>query len=61
MPRESLHYRFVANVADVMFFRDPVEIGDPVLAQWAPEHVYVLPGRSDSRAEVAAPYAGEAG
>src|SRR5947199_124756 len=35
---------FVANVADGRFFADPVDIGDPVLAWWAPEDVHLLTG-----------------
>ena len=35
---------FVANVADGRCFADPVDIGDPVLAWWAPEDVHLLTG-----------------
>jgi hypothetical protein len=33
---------FVANVSDEDFFRDPLEIGDRVLARWAAAHVQLL-------------------
>ena len=36
--------QFVANVADSRFFANPVDIGDPVLARWAPEDVHLLTG-----------------
>jgi len=35
---------FVANVTDGRFFADPVDIGDPVQASWAPEDVHLLTG-----------------
>ena len=35
---------FVANVTDGRFFADPVDIGDPVQAWWAPEDVHLLTG-----------------
>ena len=35
---------FVANVADSRFFANRVDIGDPVLARWAPEDVHLLTG-----------------
>ena len=46
---------FVANVSDVDFFRDPLEIGDPVLAGWAARDVHVLDG--SDRPAVGTPYA----
>jgi putative spermidine/putrescine transport system ATP-binding protein len=49
---------FVANVSDVDFFRDPLEIGDPVLAGWASRDVHVLDGAD--RAAAAETYAGAA-
>jgi len=49
---------FVANISDVEFFRDPLEIGDPVLAGWAPRDVHVLDGGDRSPAATA--YAGAA-
>lgn len=33
---------FVANVPDEDFFRDPLQIGDCVLARWATAHVQLL-------------------
>src|SRR2546426_12563428 len=36
--------QFVANVADSRFFANRVDIGDPVLARWAPEDVHLLTG-----------------
>jgi hypothetical protein len=35
---------FVANVADLRFFTDPVDIGDAVVAWWANEDVHLLTG-----------------
>jgi putative spermidine/putrescine transport system ATP-binding protein len=33
---------FVANVTDVAFFRDPLEIGDRVVARWSTKDIHVL-------------------
>jgi putative spermidine/putrescine transport system ATP-binding protein len=42
---------FVANVPDEDFFRDPLQIGDRVLARWAVVHVQLLhDGRADGEA-----------
>ena len=35
---------FVASVPDNRFFDDPLEVGDAVVACWAPEHVHLLVG-----------------
>ena len=35
---------FVANVADGLFFEDPVAPGDGVVASWAPEQAHLLTG-----------------
>jgi hypothetical protein len=35
---------FVANLVDMRFFADPVDIGDPVVARWVPEDVHLLTG-----------------
>ena len=40
----SVPEEFVANVSDVAYFSDPLEIGDPVLAGWASRDVHVLDG-----------------
>jgi putative spermidine/putrescine transport system ATP-binding protein len=43
---------FVAHVADGAFFATPMDIGDPVLARWSPDHVHplgTLPGSSADR------------
>jgi putative spermidine/putrescine transport system ATP-binding protein len=34
--------QFVAHVADGSFFATPMDIGDPVLARWSPDHVHPL-------------------
>ena len=39
---------FVANVLDVDFFRDPLDIGDRVLARWSAHDVLMLEGASDA-------------
>jgi putative spermidine/putrescine transport system ATP-binding protein len=35
---------FVANISDIEFFRDPVKIGDRVLARWSAADVQMLEG-----------------
>jgi putative spermidine/putrescine transport system ATP-binding protein len=45
---------FVAHVLDQDFFRDPLEIGDRVLARWSATHMHLLDGKG---AAVAAPMA----
>ena len=47
---------FVANVPEETYFADPLEIGDPVLAGWAPRDVHVLDGAEQAPAQRA--YAG---
>ena len=47
---------FVANVPESAFFADPLEIGDPVLANWAADDVHVLDGAEHAPAR--RPYAG---
>ena len=39
---------FVANVLDVDFFRDPLDIGDSVLARWSARDVLILEGAADA-------------
>jgi putative spermidine/putrescine transport system ATP-binding protein len=39
---------FVANVLDVDFFRDPLDIGDSVLARWSARDVLMLEGAVDA-------------
>jgi putative spermidine/putrescine transport system ATP-binding protein len=41
---------FVANVIDDDFFRDPLDIGDSVLARWSARDVLILEGASDAGA-----------
>jgi putative spermidine/putrescine transport system ATP-binding protein len=41
---------FVANVIDDDFFRDPLDIGDSVLARWSARDVLILEGAPDSGA-----------
>ena len=41
---------FVANVIDDDFFRDPLDIGDSVLASWSARDVLILEGAPDSGA-----------
>jgi putative spermidine/putrescine transport system ATP-binding protein len=41
---------FVANVIDDDFFRDPLDIGDSVLARWSARDVLVLEGAPDAGA-----------
>jgi putative spermidine/putrescine transport system ATP-binding protein len=50
---------FVANVADGRFFAAPVDIGDAVLARWAPQDVHLLSG--DRRGAARATTSGQAG
>jgi len=52
---------FVANVADSRFFANPVDIGDPVLARWAPEDVHLLTGDLGRPGRGAAPVGPTAG
>jgi len=39
---EACGEEFVVNRTDSIFFADPLEPGDPVLAQWQPEEVHFL-------------------
>ena len=39
---EACGEEFVVNQADSIFFADPLDVGDPVLAQWQPEEVHFL-------------------
>ncbi len=39
---EACAEEFVVNQADSIFFADPLEPGDPVLAQWQPQEVHFL-------------------
>ena len=41
---------FVANVIDDDFFRDPLDIGDSVLARWSARDVLILEGAPDAGA-----------
>ena len=41
---------FVANVIDGDFFRDPLDIGDSVLARWSARDVLILEGAPDAGA-----------
>jgi putative spermidine/putrescine transport system ATP-binding protein len=41
---------FVANVTDDDFFRDPLDIGDSVLARWSARDVLILEGAPDAGA-----------
>ena len=47
----SVPEEFVANVSDVAYFSDPLEIGDPVLAGWAARDAHVLDGTERSPVE----------
>jgi putative spermidine/putrescine transport system ATP-binding protein len=48
---------FVANVTDEEFFREPLEIGDRVLARWSANDVRILEGNSAAGGAAAArPY-----
>ena len=40
---------FVANQTDQLFFADPLQPGDAVMAQWKPEEVHVLVDAGDPR------------
>jgi putative spermidine/putrescine transport system ATP-binding protein len=51
---------FVANLVDRRFFADPVDIGDPVVARWAPEEVHLLRGDL-GRSSVRVPHPGQVG
>ena len=39
---------FVANIVDEDFFRDPLDIGDSVLARWSARDVLILEGAADA-------------
>jgi putative spermidine/putrescine transport system ATP-binding protein len=39
---------FVANISDVEFFRDPLEIGDRVLARWSAADLRMLEGNLEA-------------
>jgi putative spermidine/putrescine transport system ATP-binding protein len=39
---------FVANIIDSDFFRDPLDIGDSVLARWSAQDVLILEGAADA-------------
>ena len=39
---------FVANIVDEDFFRDPLDIGDRVLARWSARDVLILEGAADA-------------
>ena len=39
---------FVANIVDEDFFRDPLDIGDSVLARWSARDVLILEGTADA-------------
>lgn len=47
---EACGEEFVVNLADSVFFADPLELGDPVLAQWQPEEVHFLAAAEQSGA-----------
>ncbi len=48
---------FVANITDVAFFREPLEIGDRVAASWAAQDVRLLEGRPAADGRGKEPYA----
>lgn len=47
----SVPEEFVANISDVAYFSDPLEIGDPVLAGWAARDVHLLDGAEPAPVE----------
>jgi putative spermidine/putrescine transport system ATP-binding protein len=50
---------FVANVSDSAYFRDPVDVGDAVVATWKAEDIHLL-SKADS-GKAGDPYLGKAG
>jgi putative spermidine/putrescine transport system ATP-binding protein len=50
---EACGEEFVVNLPDGIFFADPLEIGDPVLAQWNAEELHYLQGAAKATAVTA--------
>jgi putative spermidine/putrescine transport system ATP-binding protein len=45
---------FVVNQADSIFFADPLEVGDAVIARWAPGELHYLTSGAQAEAGVPA-------